>query len=51
MAVRADEAVGFLAWERPYDLHHCLTGGHILGGRGFRKVFWWAQNAGTTKAL
>jgi GNAT superfamily N-acetyltransferase len=23
-------AVAFLAWERSYDLHHCLTGGHIL---------------------
>lgn len=30
MAARADQAVGFLAWERSYDLHHCLTGGHIL---------------------
>jgi len=26
----AGEAVGFLAWERAYDLHHCLTGGHVL---------------------
>jgi len=23
----------------------------VLGGMGFRKVFWWAQNAGTKKAL
>jgi hypothetical protein len=23
----------------------------ILGGKGFRKVFWWAQNAATRKAL
>ena len=30
IAVLAHEAVGFLAWERAYDLHHCLTGGHIL---------------------
>jgi GNAT superfamily N-acetyltransferase len=30
IAVFADQAVGFLAWERSYDLHHCLTGGHIL---------------------
>ena len=22
--------MAFLAWERAYDLHHCLTGGHIL---------------------
>jgi GNAT superfamily N-acetyltransferase len=22
--------MGFLAWERSYDLHHCLSGGHIL---------------------
>lgn len=22
--------VAFLAWERSYDLHHCLTGAHIL---------------------
>jgi GNAT superfamily N-acetyltransferase len=30
IAVLADEAVGLLAWERSYDLHHCLSGGHIL---------------------
>jgi hypothetical protein len=23
----------------------------VLGGKGFRKLFWWAQNAGTNKAL
>lgn len=30
IAAVADEAVGFVAWERSYDLHHCLSGGHIL---------------------
>jgi GNAT superfamily N-acetyltransferase len=30
IALRAEGTVGFLAWERAYDLHHCLTGGHIL---------------------
>src|SRR5262249_30027140 len=30
IAMLADQAVGFLAWERAYDLHHCLTGGHVL---------------------
>jgi GNAT superfamily N-acetyltransferase len=30
IAVLADQAVGFLAWERSYDLHHCLTGGDVL---------------------
>jgi len=30
IAASADEAVGFLAWETSYDLHHCLSGGHIL---------------------
>jgi GNAT superfamily N-acetyltransferase len=30
IAMLADQAVGFLAWERSYDLHHCLTGGHVL---------------------
>jgi GNAT superfamily N-acetyltransferase len=30
IALLADAAAGFLAWERSYDLHHCLTGGHIL---------------------
>ena len=24
------QPVGILAWEKSYDLHHCLTGGHIL---------------------
>jgi GNAT superfamily N-acetyltransferase len=30
IATLADQAVGFVAWEKSYDLHHCLTGGHIL---------------------
>lgn len=30
IAVLADEALGLLAWEKSYDLHHCLSGGHIL---------------------
>jgi GNAT superfamily N-acetyltransferase len=30
IATLADQAVGFAAWERSYDLHHCLSGGHIL---------------------
>jgi len=30
IAVHANEAVGLLAWEKSYDLHHCLSGGHIL---------------------
>jgi len=30
IAALADQAVGLLAWERSYDLHHCLSGGHIL---------------------
>lgn len=30
IAELADQSAGFLAWERSYDLHHCLTGGHIL---------------------
>ena len=30
IAALADQAVGFLAWEISYDLHHCLSGGHIL---------------------
>src|SRR6516165_2172091 len=30
IAALADQAVGFLAWEISYDLHHCLGGGHIL---------------------
>ena len=30
LAARRDQAVGFVAWERSYDLHHCLSGGHIL---------------------
>jgi GNAT superfamily N-acetyltransferase len=30
IATLADQAVAFLAWEKSYDLHHCLSGGHIL---------------------
>ena len=30
LATLSDQVVGFLAWERAYDLHHCLSGGHIL---------------------
>ena len=30
IALLADEGVGVLAWEKSYDLHHCLSGGHIL---------------------
>jgi GNAT superfamily N-acetyltransferase len=30
IAVLADQVVGLLAWEKSYDLHHCLSGGHIL---------------------
>jgi GNAT superfamily N-acetyltransferase len=30
IATRANQAVGFLAWEKSYDLHHCLGGGHVL---------------------
>jgi GNAT superfamily N-acetyltransferase len=30
IAALAHQAVGVLAWEKSYDLHHCLTGGHIL---------------------
>jgi GNAT superfamily N-acetyltransferase len=30
MAAFDDQPVAFLAWERSYDLHHCLIGGHIL---------------------
>ena len=30
IALRAERAIGLLAWEKCYDLHHCLTGGHIL---------------------
>ena len=30
VAVLADDSVGLLAWEKSYDLHHCLSGGHIL---------------------
>jgi GNAT superfamily N-acetyltransferase len=30
IAALAEQAVGFLAWEISYDLHHCLSGGHIL---------------------
>ena len=24
------QVMGFMAWRKPYDLHHCLTGGEIL---------------------
>src|SRR5215468_2000649 len=30
VAVLAEKAVGLLAWEKAYDLHHCLSGGHVL---------------------
>ena len=30
LAALEAKPVGFLAWERSYDLHHCLTGAHIL---------------------
>lgn len=30
IAALTDQVVGFLAWEISYDLHHCLSGGHIL---------------------
>jgi len=30
IAALAEQAVGFLAWETSYDLHHCLSGGHVL---------------------
>jgi GNAT superfamily N-acetyltransferase len=30
IAALADQAVGLLAWERSYDLHHYLSGGHVL---------------------
>jgi GNAT superfamily N-acetyltransferase len=30
VAVLADDSVGLLAWEKSYDLHHCLSGGHVL---------------------
>jgi len=30
IAVKATRAVAMLAWERAYDLHHCLTGGQVL---------------------
>jgi len=30
IATLTHQAVGFLAWERAYDLHHCISGGHIL---------------------
>jgi GNAT superfamily N-acetyltransferase len=30
IATRANQALGFLAWEKSYDLHHCLGGGHVL---------------------
>lgn len=30
LALLEARPVGMLAWEESYDLHHCLTGGHIL---------------------
>jgi len=30
IATVAGQAAGFVAWEPAYDLHHCLTGGHVL---------------------
>jgi ribosomal protein S18 acetylase RimI-like enzyme len=30
VAAHMQQAVGFLAWERAYDLHHCLQGGQVL---------------------
>jgi GNAT superfamily N-acetyltransferase len=30
LAVHAQQPVGFLAWEKAYDLHHCLSGGQVL---------------------
>jgi GNAT superfamily N-acetyltransferase len=30
LAARETQLAGILAWEKSYDLHHCLTGGHIL---------------------
>jgi GNAT superfamily N-acetyltransferase len=30
LAAHATQPVGFLAWEKAYDLHHCLSGGHVL---------------------
>ena len=30
IAALPDQTVGFLAWETSYDLHHCLSGGHVL---------------------
>ena len=30
VAAHANQALGFLAWEKSYDLHHCLGGGHVL---------------------
>ncbi|HVN43697.1 MAG TPA: hypothetical protein VMT66_00485 [Steroidobacteraceae bacterium] len=30
IAQLAEEAEGFLAWERSYDLHYLLSGGHVL---------------------
>ena len=30
IATFANQAVGFLGWESSYDLHHCLSGGHVL---------------------
>ena len=31
VAVMGDgQVIGFAAWTKSYDLHHCLTGGNIL---------------------
>lgn len=30
VAADARQALGFLAWEKAYDLHHCLHGGQVL---------------------
>src|SRR5579863_3353819 len=30
LARQDTQAVGLLAWETSYDLHHCLSGGHVL---------------------
>ena len=30
LALRGDDVVGFLAWRRTYDLHHCMSGGEVI---------------------
>jgi GNAT superfamily N-acetyltransferase len=30
VAEQETRAVGLVAWEKSYDLHHCLSGGHVL---------------------